>query len=92
MKPSAAERERGMNSELKMTVSGIVPREGKPVAYVQFEDEGRNAEGLVPDCRIIKNEGFAPEDVVLLEVYMKEHLAEIHDAAKKIDAMRGFMK
>lgn len=81
-----------MNSELKMIVSGIVPKEGKPVAYVQFEDEDRRAEGIVPECKIIKNEGFAVEDVVLLEVYMKEHLAEIHNEAKKIDAMRGFMK
>lgn len=81
-----------MNSELKMVVSGIVKKEGRPVAYVEFQDKNMTAEGIVPDCKIIRNNGFPVEDVVLLEVYMKEHLSEIRDRAKGIDPMRGFMK
>lgn len=81
-----------MNDELKMVISGIVEKDKKPVAYVEFEDENKKAEGIVPECRIIRNEGFEEEEVRVLELYMKEHLAQIHDSAKQIDAMRGFMK
>ena len=79
-------------SEMTMTVSGIVPRDGKPVAYVEFKDGDKVAEGIVPACEILSCQGFTEEEQALLVVYMKDHLSEIRDTAKGIDAMRGFMK
>ena len=45
-----------MSEELKMTVSGIVPKDGRKSIYVVFEDGKRKAEGYVPDCVITSND------------------------------------
>ena len=47
-----------MSEEMKMTVSGIVPKDGRKNIYVVFEDGKRKAEGYVPDCVITKNEAL----------------------------------
>ena len=58
--------------ELKMTVSGIVPKDGRQNIYVVFEDGKRRAEGCVPDCVITSYTGFEEDEIKMLELYMKQ--------------------
>lgn len=81
-----------MAEELKMTVSGIVPKDGRKSIYVVFEDGKRRAEGYVPDCVIINNQGFEEDEVKMLELYMKQNQDQIREMAKVINPMNAFMK
>lgn len=81
-----------MSQEMKMTVSGIVPKDGRKHIYVVFEDGKRKAEGYVPDCVITKNEGFEADEVKMLELYMKHNQDQIREMAKVINPIKAFMK
>lgn len=75
-----------------MTISGIVPKDGRKNIYVVFEDDNRKAEGSVPDCVIEKNTGFTEDEVSMLEMYMKQNLDMIREHAKLINPIKAFMK
>ncbi len=81
-----------MENELKMTVSGIVPKDGRPNIHVVFEDALRKAEGSVPDCVITKQRGFSEEEVKMLELYMKQEQDTIRALAKDINPIKAMMK
>lgn len=81
-----------MSEELQMTVSGIVKKEGRPTIYVSFQDGACRAEGSVPDCKIIANDGFSSEDIIILEQYMKQQQDEIRAMAKHISPMDAFLR
>lgn len=81
-----------MSDELKMTVSGVVPKDGRKHIYVVFEDGNKRAEGYVPDCVITSNQGFDAEDVKILELYMKQNQDQIREIAKMINPIKALMK
>lgn len=81
-----------MSEELKMTISGIVPREGRKSVYVVFEDGERKAEGYVPDCIITQNEGFEDDEIKMLELYLKQNQDMIREHAKLINPIKALMK
>ena len=81
-----------MSAEMKMTVSGIVPKDGRKNIYVVFEDGKRKAEGCVPDCIITKNVGFEADEVKMLEFYMKHNQDQIREMAKVINPIKALMK
>lgn len=81
-----------MSEELKMTISGFVPKDGRKSVYVVFEDGNRKAEGYVPDCVITKNEGFEEDEIKVLELYMKQNQDMIREHAKLINPIKALMK
>jgi len=82
-----------MADEMKMTVSEIFRTpDGDKYVFVTFEDENRFAEGKIPDCKIVKQEGFTDAEIILLEQYMKNEQTTIFDEARKVNAMRAFLK
>lgn len=81
-----------MSEELKMTISGIVPKDGRKSIYVVFEDGERKAEGYVPDCIITSNEGFEEDEVKMLELYLKQNQDMIREHAKLINPIKALMK
>jgi len=89
---SNVDRRKNMSQELRMTISGIVPKDGRKNIYVVFEDGSRKAEGCVPDCIIEKNTGFTEDEVSMLEMYMKQNLDMIHEQAKRINPIKALMK
>ena len=89
---SNVDRRKNMSQELKMTISGIVPKDGRKNIYVVFEDGSRKAEGRVPDCVIEKNSGFTEDEVSMLELYMKQNLDLIREHAKLINPIKALMK
>ena len=81
-----------MSDALNMTISGIVPKDGRKHIYVVFEDGKRKAEGVIPDCVITANKGFSEEEVKMLEFYLKHNQDEIRARAKEINAIKALMK
>ena len=81
-----------MSEELKMTISGVVPKDGRKSIYVVFEDGQRKAEGYVPDCIITSNEGFEEDEVKMLELYLKQNQDMIREHAKLINPIKALMK
>ena len=81
-----------MNEELNMSVSPICVKDGKKYAYIMFSDEVRSAEGTIPDCRIINNNGFLEEEVNQLEAYMKRSLPELKKLAAEQNAFNAMRK
>lgn len=77
---------------MNMMVSGISEKEGKRVAYVLFEEDTRKAEAIIPECRIISNDGFSKEEVYQLEEYMKNNLAMLKQQAAGIHPIKAMMK
>ena len=77
--------------EVNMSVSAVCQNEqGDKFAYVTFSDGVRNAEGLIPECKLISNDGFAEIEVEQLEKYMQEHLSELKKMAAGIDIFSAF--
>ncbi len=77
--------------ELKMSVSPICQKDGKRIAYVSFTDGTRTAEGKIPDCAILSNEGFTEDEVLQLQIYMKQELATLKRMAASVNVMDAFM-
>lgn len=81
-----------MENELKMTVSGVVPKDGQPNIYVVFEDGTRRAEGVVPDCIIKTQTGFSQDEIKMLEFYMQQNQDTIKKMAKQLNPFKAIMK
>lgn len=81
-----------MEQELNMSVSPICVKDGEKYAFVSFTDGERTAEGKIPDCKIIANKGFAPEEVEQLEAYMARELPGLKKMAAGIRLLDAFMK
>ena len=79
-----------MSQEVKMSVSPVCTKEDKQYAFVSFSDEKRTAEGRIPECTIISNQGFTEEEVMQLEDYMRRELRTLKRMAagiRLIDAL-----
>ena len=81
-----------MSDELRMTVSGVVPKDGRKNVYVVFEDGVRRAEDCVPDCEILSSQGFEEEELEMLKLYMKQQQDQIREMAKNINPIKALMK
>lgn len=80
-----------MTDSMKMSVSPIFRKNGKPTAFVLFTDGTRNAEGKIPDCTIISNQGFFEKEIKALELYLKMEQENILQTAKGINIMGAFL-
>lgn len=79
--------------ELSMSVSAICHTDDdEKYAFVTFSDGIRNAEGKIPDCKIISNSGFAAIEVTELERYMTDNLSQLKKMAAGINIFDAFMK
>ena len=79
------------DDSLKLSVSPIVMKDGERMAYVTFEDPGRNAEGVIPACKIQNSKGFTKEEVAQLEDYMRNNLAKLKSMAASVNPMDAFL-
>lgn len=79
--------------DITFTQTGVIRRNNKNAVCVRFERKSEKgmdyAEGFVPECKIIKNSGFTPEEVDKLEEYITQEKAEIIQKAKE---MSNFLK
>ncbi len=81
-----------MENEVNMSVSPVCVKDGEKYAFVSFADGERQAEGKIPDCKIVSNKGFTQEETEQLEAYMQDHLATLKRMAAGIRVIDAFMK
>lgn len=77
------------DDNMTMTYSAIVrDKDGKKIVRVKFERNGKNglevAEGIIPDCKIISQNGYSAEEVNGLEDYLRGNLDDFMSKAKVI--------
>ncbi len=81
-----------MDNELSVSVSPICEKDGKKYAFVSFVDGSKTAEGKIPECKIVTNNGFAPDDIKVLELYMQNDLARLKRMAAGVNVLDAFLK
>lgn len=77
--------------EFTMKVSGICIKDGRKCAHVSFADSDRYAEGIIPECRIVKNKGFTDEEIAGLEMYLKMNLGALKTRAAGINPVKALI-
>ena len=50
------------------------------------------AEGSIPQCKIIEQNGFSSEEIQQLEVYLEENSNDIKAKAKEISGIRYLLR
>lgn len=78
--------------EMTMSVSPVCTKNGEKLAYVTFTDAKRSAEGVIPECKIIKHEGFTEDEVGQLELYLRMNLGELKKKAASVNPVRAMMR
>ncbi|WP_024866918.1 hypothetical protein [Butyrivibrio sp. FCS014] len=78
-----------INSDITMTYSAILrDKDGNKVVRVQFERPGESgkelAEGVLPDCVIVRQNGYSNEEAKWLEEYLRDNADDIMERAKAI--------
>ncbi|WP_035783888.1 hypothetical protein [Butyrivibrio sp. MC2021] len=74
---------------ITMTYSAIVrDKDNKKIVRVSFERGGalgkEIAEGLLPECKITRQNGYSQEEILGLEEYLRANQEDIMDKAKVI--------
>lgn len=77
---------------MNLQVSGVSDRDGKKVAYVLFTDGEKTAEGIIPDCEILRSSGFSEAEEKNLKEYMEENLAMLKRTASGVNPFTAMMK
>lgn len=78
--------------EVTMLVSGIVEKDNRKIVRVSFLRGKDYAEGLMPDGRVEKSEGFTPQELTKLEKFMRLHKEEILQQAKEVNPIRSWLR
>lgn len=91
-KPEVKEEELTFDTEMTMAVSPVCQKDGKQYAFVTFTDKDKTAEGRIPECIILSNKGFTPQEAEQLERYMKRELTRLKKMASGINVLEAFMK
>lgn len=75
------------NEEMTMTYSSVLNKDGKPLVSLRFERGKDSCEAVVPDCKIIENNGFSDEEVEGLEMYLRANKKSIIENSKSISGL-----
>ena len=78
---------------MNMLISGVTTtKDGKNQAHVRFDEGERFAEGIIPECRITKQNGFSNDEIRQLENYLRANLTSLKKEAAKINPIKAMMK
>ena len=69
------------SNELNMQVSSICQSDGE-----------KKAEGEIPKCVILSNDGFSKEEIMQLEDYMEKNLKMLKSMAANVNPIKALMK
>ncbi len=75
--------------DVNMLVTGLLHKDGRSFVRVSFLRGKDWAEGIVPDAKIEKSEGFTEEEVGRLAAYLLEQKAMILEQAKGVNPLRN---
>lgn len=74
---------------VRMMVSGCLTRGNQKIVRVSFFRDNGYADGVLPDAKIEKYEGFNEGEVRMLEEYLRQNSADIYAQAKQVNPMRN---
>ena len=77
---------------MKLMISGVSDRDGHKVAYILFQEEDKTAEGIIPDCEILKNDGFSDKELEDIRDYMRDNLEMLKRQAADVNPFKAMMK
>lgn len=80
------------SEELCMLVSSLLEKDGKRYARVSFLRGEDTAEGIVPDGRLERVNGFSEEEKAGLEFYLAANKDAILAQAKQIDPLTNWLR
>lgn len=92
MKRGGLIRGDGMNSELTMSVSSMTRKGEEKAVYILFRDGSKTAEFALPECRLIRNDGFDENEERQLRDYVNAEQDKIYAMAREVNPLRAFMK
>lgn len=78
--------------EVTLTYSSVVVKDGKPLVCVCFERGKDYAEGVLPECDIVKSNGFSKDEVDALAAYLKANRKDLVERSKMISGILNMMK
>ncbi len=78
--------------DTRMSVSGILHREGSKCVCVTMEDADRFIEIRMPDAEILSRKGYSEKEAEEIISYLNENMDDILNAARGVNPMTAFMK
>lgn len=75
--------------DINMLVTGMLHKDGRSFVRVSFVRGKDWAEGIVPEAKIEKSEGFTEEEIGGLEVYLMKEKAMILEQARGVNPLRN---
>ncbi len=81
-----------MNKDITMSVSAMTRDKDKKAVYVFFQDDSRSAEISLPECNVLKNDGFDEEEIKKLRDYIDGERDTIYNMAKQINPVKALMR
>ncbi len=81
-----------MNKDITMSVSAMTRGKDSKAVYVFFQDGTRSAELSLPECIVVKNDGFDEEEIQKLRDYVDGQRETIYDMAKQVNPVKALMK
>ena len=81
-----------MNTDITMSVSAMTRSKENKAVYVFFQDDTRSAELSLPECTVLKNDGFDEEEIKKLCEYVDSERDVIYSMAKQINPVKALMK
>ena len=80
-----------MNSEIKMNVSSITRKDGEKAVYVLFTDNKKMAEFILPEMKLVSNNGFLDMEIDKLREYIQNESDYIYSISKNVNPLKGFL-
>lgn len=90
--PVTGKKRKYMNSNTKMSVSGILHRGESRSVCVMLEDDDRSIEIRLPEGEILSNNGYSSEETEEILSYLNENIDDIMKSAREVNPMKAFMK
>lgn len=81
-----------LSEDIKMLVTSMIHKEEGSFARVSFLRDSDWAEGIVPEGRIEKSEGFSGEEIEKLEAYLAGEKEMILKQAKGVNPIRNLFE
>ncbi len=81
-----------MDSGITMSVSSMTRKGDQKAIYILFREGEKSAEISLPECKVIRNDGFDQEQISQLCDYVDGQRETIYEMARQINPVKALMK
>ena len=79
-----------ISDDVKVTVSPVIKQDGREKIFIQFTENEKVAEAIIPGCVFIHNDGFDDDLLDEFKLWLKEHQSEVLEKARGINVLKAF--